>query len=267
MLRRENAPASGDGSRAGSRNQTSHNEHGTAARYGVYESDQRDGPSLAKVEPQEPRPHQDRRPPASRRDEPQRDAEAAVDTRDRQSELTGAALLQRRRPDGNVHEPVAETAAFGRSHRADRQGAGGSGPSRNGSRRASMATPARSTLLSLMSSASSPSISPPVIGSVDASATMPAVNVERTTLAVLRRNHQARRVHLDPGRRPRSPQSRRAERSSDLRPSTPVSLPPSPDQMSLGERLFPYRLAVRCRRSTGRPATIKMTESAVLPTT
>ena len=50
-----------------------------------------------------------------------------------------------------------------------------------------MTTPARSTLLSLMSSASSPAISPPVISSVDVSATMPAVNVERTTLAVRRR--------------------------------------------------------------------------------
>ena len=50
-----------------------------------------------------------------------------------------------------------------------------------------MATPARSTLLSLTSSATSPPISPPVTISVDASATIPAENVERTMLAVLRR--------------------------------------------------------------------------------
>ena len=42
-------------------------------------------------------------------------------------------------------------------------------------------------MLSLTSSATSPPISPPVMISVDASATIPAVNVERTMLAVLRR--------------------------------------------------------------------------------
>src|SRR4029078_13642531 len=45
---------------------------------------------------------------------------------------------------------------------------------RNGSPAGGIATPARSTLLSLTSTAGSPSISPPVTISVDASATIPA---------------------------------------------------------------------------------------------
>ena len=71
----------GDDSRHRIPNQAPHNEHGhRRALRRLRARGQRDGPSLAQVQPEEPRPHQDRRVPAPPRDEPQRDAEATVDT-------------------------------------------------------------------------------------------------------------------------------------------------------------------------------------------